>query len=209
MQLNFINNLKKIVENHGKKALLISATGTGKTYASAFALREFNPHKALFLVHREQIAKQAIESYKKIFGNTKTFGLLSGNSKDLNTDYLFSTMQMMSKEEIYTKFDRKEFEIIVVDEAHRIGANSYQKLMQYFKPKLLLGMTASPERTDGFDVYKEFDHNIACEIRLQQALEENYLCPFHYFGITDIEFEGESINEETKLRDFNKLVCYN
>ena len=207
MQLNFINNLKKIVENHGKKALLISATGTGKTYASAFALREFNPHKALFLVHREQIAKQAIESYKKIFGNTKTFGLLSGNSKDLNTDYLFSTMQMMSKEEIYTKFDRKEFEIIVVDEAHRIGANSYQKLMQYFKPKLLLGMTASPERTDGFDVYKEFDHNIACEIRLQQALEENYLCPFHYFGITDIEFEGESINEETKLRDFNKLVC--
>ena len=207
MQLNFINNLKKIVENHGKKALLISATGTGKTYASAFALREFNPHKVLFLVHREQIAKQAIESYKKIFGNTKTFGLLSGNSKDLNTDYLFSTMQMMSKEEIYTKFDRKEFEIIVVDEAHRIGANSYQKLMQYFKPKLLLGMTASPERTDGFDVYKEFDHNIACEIRLQQALEENYLCPFHYFGITDIEFEGESINEETKLRDFNKLVC--
>ena len=207
MQLNLINNLKKIVENHGKKALLISATGTGKTYASAFALREFNPHKALFLVHREQIAKQAIESYKKIFGNTKTFGLLSGNSKDLNTDYLFSTMQMMSKEEIYTKFDRKEFEIIVVDEAHRIGANSYQKLMQYFKPKLLLGMTASPERTDGFDVYKEFDHNIACEIRLQQALEENYLCPFHYFGITDIEFEGESINEETKLRDFNKLVC--
>ena len=158
-------------------------------------------------MHREQIAKQAIESYKKIFGNTKTFGLLSGNSKDLNTDYLFSTMQMMSKEEIYTKFDRKEFEIIVVDEAHRIGANSYQKLMQYFKPKLLLGMTASPERTDGFDVYKEFDHNIACEIRLQQALEENYLCPFHYFGITDIEFEGESINEETKLRDFNKLVC--
>ena len=207
MQLNLINNLKKIVENHGKKALLISATGTGKTYASAFALREFNLHKALFLVHREQIAKQAIESYKKIFGNTKTFGLLSGNSKDLNTDYLFSTMQMMSKEEIYTKFDRKEFEIIVVDEAHRIGANSYQKLMQYFKPKLLLGMTASPERTDGFDVYKEFDHNIACEIRLQQALEENYLCPFHYFGITDIEFEGESINEETKLRDFNKLVC--
>lgn len=207
MQLNFINNLKKIVENHGKKALLISATGTGKTYASAFALREFNPHRVLFLVHREQIAKQAIKSYKKIFDDTKTFGLLSGNSKELNTDYLFSTMQMMSKEEIYTKFDRNEFDIIVVDEAHRIGANSYQKLMQYFKPKLLLGMTASPERTDGFDVYKEFDHNIACEIRLQQALEENYLCPFHYFGITDIEFEGESINEETELRDFNKLVC--
>ena len=207
MQLNFINNLKNIIENHGKKALLISATGTGKTYASAFALRELNPTKALFLVHREQIAKQAIKSYKKIFGNTKTFGLLSGNSKDLNADYLFSTMQMMSKEEIYTKFEKDEFEIIVIDEAHRIGANSYQKIVKYFKPKLLIGMTASPERTDVFDVYKEFDYNIACEIRLQQALEENYLCPFHYFGITDIKLEGEEINEETNLRDFNRLVC--
>lgn len=207
MQLNFINNLKKIIENHGKRALLISATGTGKTYASAFALRELNPRKALFLVHREQIAKQAIESYKKIFDNTKKFGLLSGNSKDFDTDYLFSTMQMMSKKDIYKRFKKDEFDIIVIDEAHRIGADSYQKLIKYFKPKLLLGMTASPERTDGFDVYKEFDHNIACEIRLQQALEENYLCPFHYFGITDIEFEGEGINDETQLRDFNKLVC--
>ncbi len=207
MQLTFISNLKKIVENHGRKALLISATGTGKTYASAFAVREFNPRRALFLVHREQIAKQAIESYKKIFGNTKTFGLLSGNSEELNTDYLFSTMQKMSKEEIYTRFDRREFDIIVIDEAHRIGANSYQKIVKYFEPKLLIGMTASPERTDGFDVYKEFDYNIAYEIRLQQALEENYLCPFHYFGITDIKFDGDEINEETELKDFNRLVC--
>lgn len=207
MQVNFINNLNKLVESGEEKALLISATGTGKTYASAFALREFNPKRVLFLIHREQIAKQAIASYKKIFGNTKKFGLLSGNSKDFETDYLFSTMQMMSKEEIYTRFARDEFEIIVIDEAHRIGANSYQKLIQYFSPRLLLGMTASPERPDGFDVFKEFNHNIAFEIRLQQALEENFLCPFHYFGITDLEFEGEAINEETRLRDFSRLTC--
>lgn len=206
MQLNFIKNLSKIVESGEEKALLISATGTGKTYASAFAIREFNPHKILFLVHREQIAKQAIKSYKKIFGETKTFGLLSGNSKDFETDYLFSTMQMMSKEEIYSKFKKNEFEIIIIDEAHRVGANSYQKLIKYFEPKLLLGMTASPERTDGFDVYKEFDHNIACEIRLQQALEGNYLCPFHYFGITDIEYDGKIISEETRIKDFSKLT---
>ncbi len=206
MQVSFINNLNKIVEMGENKALLISATGTGKTYASAFALRDAKPRRALFLVHREQIAKQAIESYKKIFGKTKTFGLLSGNSKDFKTDYLFSTMQMMSKEEIYTKFKKDEFDIIVIDEAHRVGASSYQKLIQYFKPKLLLGMTASPERTDGYDVYKEFNYNIAYEIRLEQALEENFLCPFHYFGITDLEFEGETINEETKLRDFAKLT---
>lgn len=207
MQVGFINNLNKLIEVGEKRALLISATGTGKTYASAFALRENNPRKALFLVHREQIAKQAIESYKKIFGNTKTFGLLSGNSKDFETDYLFSTMQMMSKEENLTKFKEDEFDIIVIDEAHRIGANSYQKIIQYFKPKLLLGMTASPERTDGYDVYKEFNHNIAYEIRLEQALEENFLCPFHYFGITDIVFEDETIDDNTNLRDFAKLTC--
>ncbi len=207
MQISFINNLNKILEKGEKRALLISATGTGKTYASAFALRENKPGRALFLVHREQIAKQAIESYKKIFGETKTFGLLSGNSKEFEADFLFSTMQMMSKEDIFKKFKEDEFDIIVIDEAHRIGASSYQKIIQYFKPKLLLGMTASPERTDGYDVYKEFNYNIACEIRLKQALEENFLCPFHYFGITDIEFDGETIDENTELSDFSKLTC--
>lgn len=207
MQISFINNLNKILEKGEKRALLISATGTGKTYASAFALRENKPRRALFLVHRKQIAKQAIESYKKIFGETKTFGLLSGNSKGFEADFLFSTMQMMSKEDIFKKFKEDEFDIIVIDEAHRIGASSYQKIIQYFKPKLLLGMTASPERTDGYDVYKEFNYNIACEIRLKQALEENFLCPFHYFGITDIEFNGKTIDENTELSDFSKLTC--
>lgn len=207
MQISFINNLNKILEKGEKRALLISATGTGKTYDSAFALRENKPRRALFLVHREQIAKQAIESYKKIFGETKTFGLLSGNSKGFEADFLFSTMQMMSKEDIFKKFKEDEFDIIVIDEAHRIGASSYQKIIQYFKPKLLLGMTASPERTDGYDVYKEFNYNIACEIRLKQALEENFLCPFHYFGITDIEFNGKTIDENTELSDFSKLTC--
>ena len=84
----------------------------------------------MFLVHREQIAKQAIESYKKIFGETKTFGLLSGNSKEFEADFLFSTMQMMSKEDIFKKFKEDEFDIIVIDEAHRIGASSYQKIIQ-------------------------------------------------------------------------------
>lgn len=207
MQLGFIANLEKIREAGESKALLISATGTGKTYASAFALREENTKKALFLVHREQIAKQAIASYKKVFGNTRTFGLLSGNSKDFDADYLFSTMQMMAKPEILCKFQRDEFETIIIDEAHRTGAASYQNIMQYFTPEFWLGMTASPERTDSFDVYEAFDHNIAYEIRLQQALEENLLCPFHYFGITDIQIDGETVDEETGLKDFNKLTC--
>ncbi|MFQ7307999.1 MAG: DEAD/DEAH box helicase family protein [Mediterraneibacter sp.] len=121
MQLGFIANLDKIQKSGESKALLISATGTGKTYASAFALREEAVKKVLFLVHREQIAKQAIASYKKVFGNTRTFGLLSGNSKDFDTDYLFSTMQMMAKPEILSKFQRDEFETIIIDEYDIIG----------------------------------------------------------------------------------------
>ena len=207
MQLGFIANLEKIRKSGESKALLISATGTGKTYASAFALREEETKKALFLVHREQIAKQAIISYKKVFGNSRTFGLLSGNSKDFDADYLFSTMQMMAKPEILSKFRRDEFETIIIDEAHRTGAASYRNIMQYFTPKFWLGMTASPERMDSFDVYEAFDYNIAYEIRLQQALEENLLCPFHYFGITDLQIDGETVNEETGLKDFNRLTC--
>lgn len=206
MQVGFITNLLRIREAGEKRALLISATGTGKTYASAFALREENPDKALFLVHREQIAKQAIASYKKVFGKTKKFGLLSGNAKDYEADYLFSTMQMMAKPETLQRFCKDEFQTIIIDEAHRIGASSYQNIMEYFEPQFWLGMTASPERTDCYDVYQAFDHNIAYEIRLQQALEENLLCPFHYFGITDLQIDGETLDDETGLKDFNKLT---
>lgn len=202
MQQAFISSLRNIRNSNETKALLISATGTGKTYASAFALQDQNPKRALFLVHREQIAKQALQSYRNVFGNTKTFGLLSGNSKDINVDYLFATMQTMSKKDVYTSFAPNTFDTIIIDEAHRIGAKSYQEIMDYFKPKFWLGMSASPERTDDFDVYAAFDHNIAYEIRLQQALEENLLCPFHYFGITDFLTDGN----ETDFTDFNYLT---
>lgn len=202
MQQAFISNLRKLRNENESKSLLISATGTGKTYASAFALQDQNPKKALFLVHREQIAKQALQSYRNVFGDTKTFGLLSGNSKDTDVDCLFATMQTMSKKEVYSSFAPDTFDTIIIDEAHRIGAKSYQEIMDYFNPKFWLGMSASPERMDDFDVYAAFDHNIAYEIRLQQALEENLLCPFHYFGITDFLTNGN----ETDFTDFNYLT---
>lgn len=206
MQKGFIANLDKLRKAGEKRALLISATGTGKTYASAFALQKECPKKALFLVHREQIAKQAMISYKKVFGDKKTFALLSGNSQKeevYEADYLFSTMSMMAKSEIYRHFHPNEFHTIIIDEAHRIGSASYQNIMNYFEPEFWLGMTASPERTDDFDVFEAFHHNIAYEIRLQKAMEEDLLCPFHYFGITDLQVEGEMVNDKT---DFNKLT---
>lgn len=206
MQVEFVTNLERLWDSGKRKALLISATGTGKTYASAFALRHASPRRALFLVHREQIAKQAIKSYINVFGETKKFGLLSGNNRNFDADYLFATMQMMAKPEIHRMFRQDEFDIIVIDEAHRAGASSYQTIMEYFEPRFWLGMTASPERTDNFDVYQLFEHNIAYEIRLQQAMEENLLCPFHYFGITDLTINGEIFDDNTSLKHFSHLV---
>ena len=204
MQEQFLENIRNLVKQDEKRAILVSATGTGKTYASAFAVKDFRPERFLFLVHREQIAKQSIKAYKQVFKDHDKFGLLSGNSKDYDSPYLFSTIQTMSKDDVYTRFDRNHFDYIIVDEVHKAGALSYLKVINYFKPKFLLGMTASPERTDGFNIYDLFDNNIAHEIRLQEALEEDLLCPFHYFGITDIEFECGEIDDDFK--DFNLLA---
>ncbi len=212
MQERFTCNIEKIVRDGGRRALLISATGTGKTYASAFAVRKlfadnfFEKKKVLFLSHREQINKQALLSYKRIFGKNIPMALLSGTYNDIdaakNSPFLFSTMNMMAKDAVREKFDPREYSVIILDECHRSGAASYQKIIEYFKPELLLGMSASPERTDSFDVFSLFDHNVACEIRLQQALENEMLCPFHYFGITDLEIDGESDD----LARFNQLT---
>ena len=178
----------------------MTRTGTGKTYASAFAMRELGYKKVLFLVHREQILKQAERSYKNVLGKDVTTGLLTGNHKDMRADYLFSTVQTMNKDYMLKNFEQDKFECIIIDETHKAGAESYHKIIDYFKPKLLLGMTASPERTDGFDIYKLFNHNIASEIRLQDALKENLLCPFHYFGISDLTVNGVEVDEKTEFR---------
>ena len=204
MQEQFLDNVRNLIKQGEKKAILVSATGTGKTYASAFAVNDFKPKRFLFLVHREQIAKQSIKAYKNVFTDHDKFGLLSGNSKDFEKPYLFSTIQTMSKDNVYTRYDRDYFDYIIIDEVHKAGALSYQKIFNYFEPEFYLGMTASPERTDGFNIYDLFDNNIAHEIRLQEALEEDLLCPFHYFGITDVEFDDDTIDDD--FRDFNLLA---
>ena len=201
MQLEFVQKLNEIRAMGEHRALLISATGTGKTYAAAFALREINPKRALFLAHREQILRKSKESFKNVFGETKTFGIYSATSNETEQDFVFATMQTMASH--FNEFAKEEFQVIVIDEAHRVGAESYQKMMDYFNPDLWIGMTASPDRTDKFDVYSAFDHNIAHEIRLQEAMRLNLLCPFHYYGITDIFVDGE----EKEKRDFARLVC--
>ncbi|MER2064385.1 MAG: DUF3427 domain-containing protein, partial [Alkalibacterium sp.] len=131
------------------------------------------------------------------------YGILSGSHKDTNAKYLFATIQTLSKEASHGQFQKDHFDYILIDEVHKAGAKSYHKVIDYFAPKFLLGMTATPERTDGFNIFELFDYNIAYEIRLQEALEEDMLSPFHYFGVTDFEKNGELISEET---DFSQLV---
>lgn len=200
MQQEALKALAKLQQNNKHKALLISATGTGKTYLSAFAVKKANPKRLLFLAHREQILKQACKTFAQIMPDIQ-YGILSANHKDFHKPYLFATINMLSKEENLTQFAPTHFDYIIIDETHRAGASSYLKILNYFQPQFLLGMTATPERTDGFDIYQLFDHNIAYEIRLNQAMQENLLCPFHYFGITDITVDNQEINDNSTFND--------
>ena len=203
MQSKALHNLAALREQGENKALLISSTGTGKTFLSAFDVKNFAPTKMLFIIHREQIAKEAMASFKRILPD-KSYGLLSGNNKDIEADYLFTTIQSLSKDHTLNTFSPTHFDYIVIDEAHHSGAKSYQKVLKYFNPIFLLGMTATPERTDTYDIFQHFDYNIAYEIRLQEALEEDMLCPFHYFGVTDITVNDEVIND---VSNFNLLTA--
>ena len=131
----------------------------------------------------------------------KTLGLYTGDKKD-STEYLFATIQTLKNPKVLEGFLKSEFDYIVIDEVHHAEAKSYKRVLDYFKPKFLLGMTATPERTDDADIFKLFDYNIAYEIRLHQALEEDLLCPFHYFAIEDFYIKSE----KSLAKDFSKLT---
>ena len=211
MQIGFINNLRKIYETGEDKALLISATGTGKTYASAFAARELEFKRVLFLVHRNQIVKQALKSYRKVFGGQVSMGMVTGKYQDYDADFVFATIQTLSKTDILSQYNKEHWDLIIIDEAHHSSADSYKKIMDYFKTKLWLGMTATPDKRDDHlgdrNIYEIFNHQIAYEIRLQNAMEENLLCPFHYFGLTDLEIIADvGKSSEEKVENFRYLT---
>ncbi len=181
---------------------MLTREGTGKTYLSAFDVQKVKPRRMLFVVHRKSIALKAMETFQTIIKD-KTMGIFSGNVKELDKDYLFSTVQTIHKKENRELFKQDEFDYIIIDEVHKAGAYTYQELVHYFHPQFLLGMSATPERNDQFDIYKMFHYNIAYEIRLQQAMEYDLLCPFHYYGITDLNIDGISIDDKS---DFNLLI---
>ena len=169
-------------------------------------MRELGFRRVLFLVHRGQLARQTRKSYEKVFANTVSMGLVGAGYHEYEADYVFATVQTLNRDEHLLQYAKDAFDCIVLDEAHHVPADTCRKIMDHFTPKLWLGMTATPDKRDdnveGRNVYEIFNYQIAYEIRLQQAMEENLLCPFHYFGITDLSMIGD----EEAARDFNMLT---
>ncbi|MFW0701724.1 DEAD/DEAH box helicase [Aliarcobacter butzleri] len=202
--LEKLENLRKKGEN---KALIIAATGSGKTYLSAFDVKRFKAKTMLFLVHRENILIKAKQSFEEILPQINSFGLYTGNKKEQDKNYLFSTIQTMSSN--FLEFSQDFFEYIIIDEAHHVASPSYKKILDYFKPKFLLGLTATSNRMDGNSIYEVFDENIALDIRLNDALENNLIVPFHYYGINDIQSIDYENVDLTKIDLLAKLLSVN
>ncbi|WP_124059293.1 DEAD/DEAH box helicase [Vaginisenegalia massiliensis] len=202
MQREALKGIAQLRKQGAKKALVISATGTGKTYLSAFDVRSYRPNRFIFIVHREQILAKAKADYQKVIGFRDEEACIYRSGQDLSSyRYVFATIQSLSRMENLNKIDPTWFDYILIDEVHKAGAPTYQKVMNYFKPNFILGMTATPERTDGQNIYELFDYQVAYEIRLQDALKEEMLCPFLYFGVTDILVDGHAVDEETSFAD--------
>ncbi|MDD6372898.1 MAG: DUF3427 domain-containing protein [Bifidobacteriaceae bacterium] len=187
MQREALASLRKLRERGEHRAIIISATGTGKTYLSAFDVKQFRPRRMLYLVHQQQILTRAMESYQRVLHCRDTdLGLLTGTSKQADRRYVFATIQTISRDDTLNSFTSDAFDYILFDEVHHAGAATYKKVLDHFSgARFTLGMTATPERTDGVNIFDLFGNNIAYEIRLQQALDADLLCPFHYFGVTE------------------------
>ncbi|HEL1649545.1 DEAD/DEAH box helicase [Streptococcus suis] len=204
MQEQALEGLATVRKNGAQKALVISATGTGKTYLSAFDVKQYNPEKMLFIVHREQILQKSLKDFQKVLGFEDDEGCIYKSGMDISQKrYIFATIQTISRESNLQSFAPTFFNYILIDEVHKAGAETYKKVMNYFQPDFYLGMTATPERTDGQNIYELFDYNIAYEIRLQEALDNDMLCPFIYYGVSDIKVDGQLIDEKAS---FSNLV---
>lgn len=201
MQQRALEALGAIHRKGATRALLVSATGTGKTFLSAFDVLATKPQRVLFLAHRRRIIDASRASYERLLGNMHSFDTYQTGKSISNATCVFAMCSSVAKH--LSDFRPDEFDYIVIDEAHRTGSQGYQSIMSHFTPRFYLGMTATPNRTDGYDVFALFNHVIAFQITLQDALAEEMLAPFHYFGIHDLEIDDETV-EDTAL--FGRLT---
>ena len=206
MQIEALAEITALREKGGSRGVVISATGTGKTILSALDVRAYAPKRMLFVVHREQILDRAIIEFKRVLGAPDSdFGKFVGSNKEIDRRFVFASIQSLSKPGVLEALAPDAFEYVLIDEVHRAGAASYKRVIDYLKPAFMLGMTATPERTDDFNVFELFDFNVPYEIRLQKALEADMLAPFHYYGVTDFETETGMVIDQ--LSDLRRLVA--
>lgn len=201
MQDEALEQIEFLRQRGEQKAVVISATGTGKTILAALDVRAAAPKRLLFVVHREQILDRAISEFRRVLGGPRSdYGKFAGTKHELDRKYVFATIQSVTHPKNLHSIPADLFDYVIIDEVHRAGAESYQILLNRLHPEFLLGMTATPERTDDYDILSLFDHNVAYEIRLQKALESRMLVPFNYYGVTDyVDSRGTTVDDASSL----------
>lgn len=207
-QVDALESLTNTMDEGYDKAMVVMATGLGKTYLSAFFARKFK--KVLFIAHREEILFQAQQSFNHVMPEIKS-GILNGTHKETNADHVFASIFTLSSDAQLKFFDRDEFDLVIVDEFHHAAANSYARVLDYFQPTFLLGLTATPDRMDGKDVFAICEGNVAFQMDFLEAIQIGWLAPFQYYGIYDdtdyskITWLGTRYSQEelleTQLRD--------
>lgn len=203
-QIEALYSLEKSREEGFDKGLVVAATGIGKTYLSAFDSAKYN--KILFVAHREEIIKQAAQSFKNV-RNSDDIGFFYSNQKDTKNSFIFALVQTLGKEQYLNEeyFSKDYFDYIIVDEFHHAVSSNYKKIIDYFTPKFLLGLTATPERLDSKDVFALCDYNMVYEVRLKDAINKGWLVPFRYYGIYDETVNYEDIDYKNGKYDDKQL----
>ena len=202
-QIEALCSLDDTRSEGAKRALVFAATGVGKTYLAAFD--SVNYEKVLFVVHREEILRQAANSFKNV-RNSDNYGFFTGNEKCTDKPVIFASVASLGKDTYLNEryFKPDYFDYIVIDEFHHAVNEQYRKIVDYFKPQFLLGLTATPERMDGRNIYEICDYNVSYEISLKEAINKGILVPFHYYGVCDI-IDYSNINIVNGLYDKKEL----
>lgn len=198
MQRKALKELNRYRAVGTNRALVVAAAGSGKTYLAAFDALNFNPKRLLYVVHEGSILKKSLETFQDVFGSAVSYGIYSGTSKESDADFVFATNITMCK--TLELFRKDEFDYIIIDECHHATAETYKKIIAYFEPEFLLGLTATPERMDNQDVFELFDKNVPYELRLRDAIVNDLVVPFKYYGIRDSLVDyGLTTKEERRL----------